>query len=166
MKFVGVGKGCGPNRESQDAGSNAGVRRLVRSIAAGRAINRRIATRRFALELAGREHQSRESPRIALGGPDRRGCVHRRFGAGHLCSPKISKRWPRTRSSLDGNPTPEIMPDAAAPYVGVIAPAFGLPQPGQQPAGLPGHLPRSPDVRAARITEKMKLAAAGAIAPS
>ena len=41
------------------------------------------------------------------------------------------------------NPTPEIMPEIAAPYVRVMATGpLGLPEPDQQRAGVPGHLPR------------------------
>lgn len=63
------------------------------------------------------------------------------------------------------NPTPEIMPDAAAPYVGVIATGRSdFPNQVNNLLAFPGIFRGALDVRAARITEKMKLAAAGAIA--
>ena len=63
------------------------------------------------------------------------------------------------------NPTPEIMPDAAAPYVGVIATGRSdFPNQVNNLLAFPGIFRGALDVRAARITEKMKLAAARAIA--
>ncbi len=63
------------------------------------------------------------------------------------------------------NPTPEIMPDVAAPYVGVIA--TGRPDFPNQVNNLlafPGIFRGALDARASRISDKMKLAAAHAIA--
>jgi malate dehydrogenase (oxaloacetate-decarboxylating) len=63
------------------------------------------------------------------------------------------------------NPTPEIMPDAAAPYVAVIATGRSdFPNQVNNLLAFPGIFRGALDVRARRITEKMKLAAARAIA--
>ena len=63
------------------------------------------------------------------------------------------------------NPTPEIMPDAAAPYVSVIATGRSdFPNQVNNLLAFPGIFRGALDVRAGRITEKMKLAAAHAIA--
>ena len=64
------------------------------------------------------------------------------------------------------NPTPEVHPDVAHRHArGRRHRALGLPQPDQQRAGVPGHLPRRASTsRATAITEGMKLAAARAIA--
>jgi malate dehydrogenase (oxaloacetate-decarboxylating) len=63
------------------------------------------------------------------------------------------------------NPTPEIMPDVAAPYVGVIATGRSdFPNQVNNLLAFPGIFRGALDARASRITEKMKLAAANAIA--
>ena len=63
------------------------------------------------------------------------------------------------------NPTPEIMPDAAAPYVGVIATGRSdFPNQVNNLLAFPGIFRGALDARASRITERMKLAAAHAIA--
>ena len=63
------------------------------------------------------------------------------------------------------NPTPEIMPDIAAPYVGVIATGRSdFPNQVNNLLAFPGIFRGALDARASRITEKMKLAAAHAIA--
>src|SRR5579883_3062224 len=63
------------------------------------------------------------------------------------------------------NPTPEIMPDAAAPYVGVIATGRSdFPNQVNNLLAFPGIFRGALDARAKRITENMKLAAAHAIA--
>jgi malate dehydrogenase (oxaloacetate-decarboxylating) len=63
------------------------------------------------------------------------------------------------------NPTPEIMPDVAAPYVAVIATGRSdFPNQVNNLLAFPGIFRGALDVRARRITEKMKLAAAFAIA--
>jgi malate dehydrogenase (oxaloacetate-decarboxylating) len=63
------------------------------------------------------------------------------------------------------NPTPEIMPDVAAPYVAVIATwRSDFPNQVNNLLAFPGIFRGALDVRARRITEKMKLAAAFAIA--
>jgi malate dehydrogenase (oxaloacetate-decarboxylating) len=63
------------------------------------------------------------------------------------------------------NPTPEIMPDAAAPYVAVIATGRSdFPNQVNNLLAFPGIFRGALDVRATRITERMKLAAAFAIA--
>lgn len=63
------------------------------------------------------------------------------------------------------NPTPEIMPDVAAPYVGVIATGRSdFPNQVNNLLAFPGIFRGALDARASRITEKMKLAAAHAIA--
>lgn len=63
------------------------------------------------------------------------------------------------------NPTPEVMPDAAAPYVSVIATGRSdFPNQINNLLAFPGIFRGALDVRASRITEKMKLAAARAIA--
>ncbi|HTV73934.1 MAG TPA: NAD-dependent malic enzyme, partial [Candidatus Acidoferrales bacterium] len=63
------------------------------------------------------------------------------------------------------NPTPEIMPDAAAPYVAVMATGRSdFPNQVNNLLAFPGIFRGALDCRASRITEAMKLAAARAIA--
>jgi len=63
------------------------------------------------------------------------------------------------------NPTPEIMPDVAAPYVAVIATGRSdFPNQVNNLLAFPGIFRGALDARAGRISEKMKLAAAHAIA--
>jgi malate dehydrogenase (oxaloacetate-decarboxylating) len=63
------------------------------------------------------------------------------------------------------NPTPEIMPDVAAPVAAVIATGRSdFPNQVNNLLAFPGIFRGALDVRASRITEKMKLAAAFAIA--
>ena len=63
------------------------------------------------------------------------------------------------------NPTPEIMPDVAAPHVAVIATGRSdFPNQVNNLLAFPGIFRGALDVRASRITERMKLAAARAIA--
>jgi malate dehydrogenase (oxaloacetate-decarboxylating) len=63
------------------------------------------------------------------------------------------------------NPTPEIMPDVAAPYVGVIATGRSdFPNQVNNLLAFPGIFRGALDARASRITERMKLAAAHAVA--
>ena len=63
------------------------------------------------------------------------------------------------------NPTPEIMPDAAAGHVAVIATGRSdFPNQVNNLLAFPGIFRGALDARASRITEKMKLAAAHAIA--
>jgi malate dehydrogenase (oxaloacetate-decarboxylating) len=63
------------------------------------------------------------------------------------------------------NPTPEIMPDVAAPYAAVIATGRSdFPNQVNNLLAFPGIFRGALDVRARRITEKMKLAAAFAVA--
>ncbi|MBV8724973.1 MAG: NAD-dependent malic enzyme [Candidatus Eremiobacteraeota bacterium] len=63
------------------------------------------------------------------------------------------------------NPTPEIMPDIAAPYAAVIATGRSdFPNQVNNLLSFPGIFRGALDVRARRITEGMKLAAAYAIA--
>ncbi len=63
------------------------------------------------------------------------------------------------------NPTPEIMPDAAAPHVAVIATGRSdFPNQVNNLLAFPGIFRGALDARAGRITQKMKLAAAHAIA--
>lgn len=63
------------------------------------------------------------------------------------------------------NPTPEIMPDAAAGHVGVIATGRSdFPNQVNNLLAFPGIFRGALDARASRITENMKLAAAHAIA--
>ena len=63
------------------------------------------------------------------------------------------------------NPTPEIMPDVAAPYVAVIGTGRSdFPNQVNNLLAFPGIFRGALDCRASRITEKMKLAAAHAIA--
>src|SRR5579884_1399595 len=64
------------------------------------------------------------------------------------------------------NPTPEIMPDVAAGHVAVIATGRSdFPNQVNNLLAFPGIFRGALDARASRITEKMKLAAAHAIAP-
>jgi malate dehydrogenase (oxaloacetate-decarboxylating) len=63
------------------------------------------------------------------------------------------------------NPTPEIMPDIAAPYVAVMGTGRSdFPNQVNNLLAFPGIFRGALDARAARISEKMKLAAAHAIA--
>jgi malate dehydrogenase (oxaloacetate-decarboxylating) len=63
------------------------------------------------------------------------------------------------------NPTPEIMPDVAAPYAAVIATGRSdFPNQVNNLLAFPGIFRGALDVRARRITERMKLSAAFAIA--
>ena len=63
------------------------------------------------------------------------------------------------------NPTPEIMPDLAAPYVAVMATGRSdFPNQVNNLLAFPGIFRGALDSRASRITEGMKLAAARAIA--
>jgi malate dehydrogenase (oxaloacetate-decarboxylating) len=63
------------------------------------------------------------------------------------------------------NPTPEIMPDVAGPYVAVIGTGRSdFPNQVNNLLAFPGLFRGALDCRASRITEKMKLAAAHAIA--
>ncbi|HMD02617.1 MAG TPA: malic enzyme-like NAD(P)-binding protein, partial [Candidatus Baltobacteraceae bacterium] len=63
------------------------------------------------------------------------------------------------------NPTPEIMPDAAAPYVAVMATGRSdFPNQVNNLLAFPGIFRGALDSRATRITDGMKLAAARAIA--
>jgi len=63
------------------------------------------------------------------------------------------------------NPTPEIMPDIAAPYVAVIGTGRSdFPNQVNNLLAFPGLFKGALESRASRITEKMKLAAAHAIA--
>ncbi len=63
------------------------------------------------------------------------------------------------------NPTPEIMPDVAAPYAAVIATGRSdFPNQVNNLLAFPGIFRGALDVRASRITENMKVAAARAIA--
>lgn len=63
------------------------------------------------------------------------------------------------------NPTPEIMPDAAAPVAAIVATGRSdFPNQVNNLLAFPGIFRGALDVRARRITEKMKLAAAYAIA--
>jgi malate dehydrogenase (oxaloacetate-decarboxylating) len=63
------------------------------------------------------------------------------------------------------NPTPEIMPDVAAPYVKVMATGRSdFPNQVNNLLAFPGIFRGALDARASRITENMKLAAARAIA--
>jgi malate dehydrogenase (oxaloacetate-decarboxylating) len=63
------------------------------------------------------------------------------------------------------NPTPEIMPDVAAPFVGVIATGRSdFPNQVNNLLAFPGIFRGALDARAGRITDKMKLAASHAIA--
>jgi malate dehydrogenase (oxaloacetate-decarboxylating) len=63
------------------------------------------------------------------------------------------------------NPTPEIMPDVAAPVAAVIATGRSdFPNQVNNLLAFPGIFRGALDVRARRITERMKLAAASAIA--
>ncbi|GAC1409617.1 MAG: malate oxidoreductase [Candidatus Velthaea sp.] len=63
------------------------------------------------------------------------------------------------------NPTPEIMPDIAAPYVAVIGTGRSdFPNQVNNLLAFPGIFRGALESRASRITEKMKLAAAHAIA--
>lgn len=63
------------------------------------------------------------------------------------------------------NPTPEIMPDVAAPVAAVVATGRSdFPNQVNNLLAFPGIFRGALDVRASRITERMKLAAAAAIA--
>ena len=72
-----------------------------------------------------------------------------------------SRRWRRDAIVFAlANPDPEVHPDVAARHAAVVATGRSrLPEPDQQRAGLPRHLPRGARRRGApQITEEMKLA--------
>ncbi len=87
-------------------------------------------------------------------------------GARVMPAEALSQMRPDAMVFAMANPTPEVSPEeAAAVRAHHRDRPLGLPQPDQQRARVPGHLPRrTRRPRAAQITEPMKMAAARAIA--
>jgi malate dehydrogenase (oxaloacetate-decarboxylating) len=84
---------------------------------------------------------------------------------GILQTDDIRRMAPRPIVFAMANPTPEIMPDAAAPHVAVMATGRSdFPNQVNNLLAFPGIFRGALDCRAARITGSMKLAAAYAIA--
>ena len=116
---------------------------------------------------AGRDHQRRRADRLA---PRPRCAGADVFiglsGATRGSEPADRQRWPRTRIVFAlSNPDPEIHPDAARAHARVVATGRSdFPNQINNVLAFPGVFRGALDVRAAQITEGMKLAAAHAIA--
>ncbi|MBV8116969.1 MAG: NAD-dependent malic enzyme [Candidatus Eremiobacteraeota bacterium] len=112
------------------------------------------------------ENTNRENRRGALGEVLRGADVFIGVSAPGILQPEDIKRMARDPIVFAmANPTPEIMPDVAAPYVGVIATGRSdFPNQVNNLLAFPGIFRGALDARAARITDRMKLAAAHAIA--
>ena len=105
-----------------------------------------------------------------------RGDARRRDGRRRRLHRRLRRHRARGDRRDDGRPTrsssgwptrtPRCTPTSPTGTPAVVATGRSrLPQPDQQRAGLPGHLPRAPSTsRATAITEGMKLAAADALA--
>ena len=156
-----VGQRRGRNGDDQDAAGGRRARRRFRWIAPARSIATtatttrigagwpstaiaKTAAERCADVLARRRRRSSASPRRAS------------------CSRSTSRRWRRDPIVFAmANPTPEIMPDVAAPYAAVIATGRSdFPNQVNNLLAFPGIFRGALDVRARRITDRMKLAAA------
>ncbi len=142
----------------------AGVRDVIPVDRHG-ALNRERPLRESALALARGAHQPRKSP----------GCATRRVARFDVfigvSAPGILQPAHVMTMARDpivfamANPTPEIMPDVAAPVAAVVATGRSdFPNQVNNLLSFPGIFRGALDVRARRITERMKLAAASAIA--
>ena len=112
------------------------------------------------------EHTNRENRRGALSDVLAGADVFIGVSAPGILRPEDIKRMARDPIVFAmANPTPEIMPDIAAPYVAVMATGRSdFPNQVNNLLAFPGLFRGALDCRATRITEGMKLAAARAIA--
>jgi malate dehydrogenase (oxaloacetate-decarboxylating) len=112
------------------------------------------------------EHTNRENRRGSLSEVLRGADVFVGVSAPNILRPEDIARMARDPIVFAmANPTPEIMPEAAAPYVAVMATGRSdFPNQVNNLLAFPGIFRGALDCRASRITEGMKLAAARAIA--
>lgn len=112
------------------------------------------------------EHTNRENRRGTLGDVLRGTDVFIGVSAPGILRPDDIKGMARDPIVFAmANPTPEIMPDVAAPVAAVIATGRSdFPNQVNNLLAFPGIFRGALDVRASRITERMKIAAAYAIA--
>jgi malate dehydrogenase (oxaloacetate-decarboxylating) len=112
------------------------------------------------------EHTNRENRRGTLGDVLRGTDVFIGVSAPGILKPEDIKGMARDPIVFAmANPTPEIMPDVAAPVAAVIATGRSdFPNQVNNLLAFPGIFRGALDVRARRITERMKIAAAYAIA--
>jgi malate dehydrogenase (oxaloacetate-decarboxylating) len=112
------------------------------------------------------EHTNRENRRGTLGDVLRGADVFIGVSAPGILQPAHIRTMARDPIVFAmANPTPEIMPDVAAPVAAVIATGRSdFPNQVNNLLAFPGIFRGALDVRAGRITERMKLAAAYAIA--
>ena len=112
------------------------------------------------------EHTNRENRRGSLGEVLKGADVFIGVSApGILQVPDIKRMAPDPIVFAMANPTPEIMPDVAAPHVGIIATGRSdFPNQVNNLLAFPGIFRGALDARARTITGHMKLAAADAIA--
>ncbi len=112
------------------------------------------------------EHTNRENRRGSLSDVLKGADVFIGVSAPNILRPEDLQRMARDPIVFAmANPTPEIMPDVAAPYVTVMATGRSdYPNQVNNLLAFPGIFRGALDSRAARITDNMKLAAARAIA--
>ncbi len=112
------------------------------------------------------EHTNRDNRRGSLADVLRGADVFIGVSAPNILRPEAIARMARDPIVFAmANPTPEIMPDVAAPYVTVMATGRSdYPNQVNNLLAFPGIFRGALDSRAERITENMKLAAAKAIA--
>ena len=112
------------------------------------------------------EHTNRENRRGTLGDVLRGTDVFIGVSAPGILKPEDIEGMARDPIVFAmANPTPEIMPDVAAPVAAVVATGRSdFPNQVNNLLAFPGIFRGALDVRASRITEKMKIAAAYAIA--
>jgi len=112
------------------------------------------------------EHTNRENRRGSLADVLKGADVFIGVSAPNILRPEDLQRMARDPIVFAmANPTPEIMPDVAAPYVTVMATGRSdYPNQVNNLLAFPGIFRGALDCRASRITDSMKLAAAKAIA--
>jgi malate dehydrogenase (oxaloacetate-decarboxylating) len=112
------------------------------------------------------EHTNRENRRGTLSDVLKGADVFIGVSAPNILRPEDLQRMARDPIVFAmANPTPEIMPDVAAPYVAVMATGRSdYPNQVNNLLAFPGIFRGALDARAERITDNMKLAAARAIA--
>jgi malate dehydrogenase (oxaloacetate-decarboxylating) len=112
------------------------------------------------------EHTNRENRRGSLSEVLKGADVFIGVSAPNILRPEDLRRMARDPIVFAmANPTPEIMPDVAAPYVSVMATGRSdYPNQVNNLLAFPGIFRGALDCRASRITDGMKLAAAKAIA--
>jgi malate dehydrogenase (oxaloacetate-decarboxylating) len=112
------------------------------------------------------EHTNRENKRGSLSEVLRGADVFIGVSAPNILRPEDLRSMARDPIVFAmANPTPEIMPDVAAPYVAVMATGRSdYPNQVNNLLAFPGIFRGALDCRASRITDNMKLAAAKAIA--